>query len=198
MTPAARGDLIAIGTSWGGLDALRVVLGPLPADLDAAVVIAQHRAPESHPTALRNLLAASTHLPVVDASDKQPLERGVVTLAPPAYHLLVEAEHVALSVDVPVAFSRPSIDVLLESAAESYRERCVGVVLTGANDDGAHGLALVRALGGTAVVQDPETAERGEMPRAALRAVPEAHVLPLGQIPALLVQLCGTARLEVA
>jgi two-component system chemotaxis response regulator CheB len=131
-------------------------------------------------------------LNVYDGDDKQPIERGHVYLAPPDYHLLVEGEHLALSVEAPVAFSRPSIDVLLESAAEAYGERCVGVVLTGANEDGARGLARIRELGGATIVETPDTAERPEMPRAALAAVPDARVARLDQIAPLLVELCGT------
>ncbi len=185
-------DLVAIGTSWGGLDALRVVLGGLPADLDACVVVAQHRGPDSHPTALRGLLGAVTALHVVDADDKLPLQRGVVFLAPPDYHLLVEGDHLALSIDAHVSYSRPSIDVLLETAGEAFRERSAGVVLTGANADGATGLARIAELGGAAIVQDPESSERAEMPRAALQAVPSARVVPLEAVAPALVQLCGT------
>jgi two-component system chemotaxis response regulator CheB len=191
-------ELVVVGASWGGLDALRRLLRELPADLDAAVVVAQHRAPESHPTAFRDLLAAVTRLKVCDVDDKQPLAAGSVFLAPPDYHSLVEGEHLALSVEGAVSFSRPSIDVLFESAAESFRERCVGVVLTGANDDGAHGLKRIAELGGTAIVQDPATAERDEMPRAALAAVPEARVTSLEEIPGLLVELCGTRTKAVS
>jgi two-component system chemotaxis response regulator CheB len=193
MTAAPSHDLVVVGTSWGGLDALRVVLRNLPADLDATVLVAQHRSPESHPTALRDLLGAATLLTVTDAEDKQPLRRGVVALAPPDYHVLVEEDHLALSADAAVAYSRPSIDVLMETAAEVMRERCVGVVLTGANDDGAHGLARIVELGGAAIVQDPATAVRGEMPQAAVRMVPTASVLPLEEIAPRLVELCGTA-----
>jgi two-component system chemotaxis response regulator CheB len=188
--------LVAIGASWGGLDVLRVILQDLPADLNAAVVIAQHRSPESHPTAFRDLLGAVTRLRVREAADKDDILAGNAYIAAPDYHLLVDPGGISLSTDEPVLYARPSIDVLLESAAESYRERCVGVVLTGANDDGAHGLARVVELGGTAIVQDPETALRDEMPRAALRAVPEARVLQAGEIASLLVDLCGVARVS--
>jgi len=187
-------DVVAIGTSWGGLDALRILLHGLPADLDAAVVVAQHRAAASHPSAFRDMLGAVTLLTVCEAEDKQPLVHGHVFLAPPDYHLLVEGSHLALSVAEPVAFSRPSIDVLLESAAESCRDRCVGVVLTGANDDGARGLARIHDLGGAAVVQDPASAERPAMPRAALAAVPDARVAPLEEIAGVLVELCGQGK----
>ena len=184
-------DLVAIGASWGGLDAVREILRALPADLDAAVVVAQHRSPESHPNAFRDLLGAATRLTVCEAGDKDRVEPGKVYVAAPDYHLLVEDGELALSTDEPVLHSRPSIDVLLESAAESYRERCVGVILTGANEDGARGLARVAELGGAAIVQDPETAARAEMPQAALAAVPDAQVAALASIAPLLVSLCG-------
>jgi two-component system, chemotaxis family, protein-glutamate methylesterase/glutaminase len=186
-----RHSLVAVGASWGGLAAIRAVVRGLPAALAAAVAVVQHRAPDSHPTALRELLAAATPLTVCEAEDKQPLEHGRVYLAPADFHLLVAGDHLELSVDAAVGHARPSIDVLLESAAESFRERCVGVVLTGANDDGAAGLRRIADLGGAAIVQDPDTAERGEMPRAALRAAPGARVLPVDEIAPALVALCG-------
>ena len=187
-------DLVAIGASWGGLEVFREVLRDVPAELDAAIVIAQHRSPESHPTAFRDLLGAITRLPVREAGDKDDLQRGTVYIAAPDYHLLVDPGSLSLSTDEPVQFARPSIDVLFESAAESYRERCVGVVLTGANDDGARGLARVVELGGTAIVQDPVEATRDEMPLAALAAVPQARVAKAAEIAPLLVELCGTAK----
>jgi two-component system chemotaxis response regulator CheB len=187
-------DLVAIGASWGGLDAFRDLLRDLPAELDAAIVIAQHRSPESHPTAFRDLLGAVTRLRVCEADDKDGLRAGTVYVAAPDYHLLVDRGSLSLSTDEPVQFARPSIDVLFESAAESYRERCVGVVLTGANDDGARGLARVVELGGTAIVQDPTEATRDEMPLAALAAVPGARVARAAEIAPLLVELCGTAK----
>jgi len=171
---------------------LRTILRALPGDLDAALVVAQHRGSDAHPSAFRTLLGAVTRLKVCDGDDKQAIDRGYVYLAPPDYHLLVEGDHLALSVEEPVAFSRPSIDVLLESAAEAYREQCVGVVLTGANDDGARGLARIRELGGATIVEDPARAERPEMPRAAVAAVPDARVAQLDEIATLLVELCGT------
>jgi two-component system, chemotaxis family, protein-glutamate methylesterase/glutaminase len=197
MTAPATHHLVAIGASWGGLDVLREILRDLPAELDAAVVIAQHRAPESHPTAFRDLLGAATRLRVREAADKDAILPGTAYVAAPDYHLLVEPDFVSLSTDEPVLYARPSIDVLLETAAESYRERCVGVVLTGANDDGARGLARVAELGGTAIVQDPATAQRDEMPRAALRATPSARIALIAEIAPFLVELCGVARVSV-
>jgi two-component system, chemotaxis family, protein-glutamate methylesterase/glutaminase len=190
-------DLVAVGASWGGLRALRVVLGGLPREFPAPVVVVQHRSAESHPTALRDLLGAATRLTVHDAGDKQPLEPGCVYLAPPDYHTLVADDHLELSVDAAVGHSRPSIDVLFETAAEARRERCAGVVLTGANADGARGLARIAELGGAAVVQEPRTAERAEMPRAALAAVPTARVVPLEAIPGALVELCDKREVRV-
>jgi two-component system chemotaxis response regulator CheB len=189
-------DLVVMGASWGGLDAVRAILASLPPELDAAVLIAQHRSADSHPTAFRDLLRASTRMPVCEAGDKDPLRTGTVFIAPPDYHLLVDRESVSLSTDEPVQYARPSIDVLFQSAAESHRERCAGVVLTGANADGARGLRRIAELGGAAIVQDPAEAVRDEMPRAALGAVPEARVVPTGAIAPLLAELCGIAKVH--
>jgi two-component system chemotaxis response regulator CheB len=197
MSAAGAHQIVAIGASWGGLDVLREILSDVPAELDAALVIAQHRSPESHPTAFRDLLRAVTRLRVAEAGDKDELRAGTAYIAAPDYHLLVEPGRVSLSTDEPVLYARPSIDVLFETAAESYRERCVGVILTGANHDGALGLARVAELGGAAIVQDPATAQRDEMPRAALEATPSARIAPVAQIAPLLVELCGLARVSV-
>jgi two-component system chemotaxis response regulator CheB len=190
-------DLVVVGASWGGLQALRTLLRGLPPELGAALVVVQHRSAHSHPTVLRDLLAAVTALPVRDADDKCSLEPGHVYMAPPDFHTMVEGAHLELSVDAAVEYSRPSIDVLFESAAESFRDRCVGVVLTGANADGAAGLARIVELGGAAIVQDPESAERPEMPRAALAAVPSATVVPVEAIAETLVELCAERGVAV-
>ena len=199
MSSAQAGvhDLVVVGASWGGLAALRTVLGVLPAELGAAVVVVQHRSADSRGSGLRDLLGAATELRDCEAEDKDPLEPGRIYLAPPDFHTFVERDHLSLSVDAAVEYSRPSIDVLFASAAESHRARCVGVVLTGANADGAAGLARIADLGGAAIVQDPETSERSEMPRAALAAVPSARVAPLGEIGSLLVELCDTSAVRV-
>ena len=186
-----NGELVAMGASWGGLEALRAILRALPPELGAAVAVAQHRSPESARSGLRDLLGAATRLVVRDAEDKDELHAGTVYLAPPDYHLLVDGRSLALSTDEPVQYARPSIDVLFTSAAEALRDRCVGVVLTGANADGARGLARIAELGGAAIVQDPDSAARPEMPRAALAAVPRARVALVGEIPGLIVEHCG-------
>jgi len=185
-------ELVAIGASWGGLHAIGRVLETLPADFASAIVIAQHRQADSDHGRLTRLLDARCALAVCEAEDKQTLDAGTVLVAPADYHLLVEPGWVALSLDPPVRFSRPSIDVLLGSAADAYEERAAGVVLTGANADGADGLARIASRGGAAIVQDPETAERREMPEAALAATPGARVMALAHIGALLTELAGT------
>jgi two-component system chemotaxis response regulator CheB len=174
-------ELIVIGASWGGLNAVGEILAALPESFSCAVVVAQHRRAETR-DGLASLLALRTRLPVVDVEDKNPIDPGRVYLAPPDYHLLIEPGYFSLSVDERVHYARPSVDVLFESAADAYRERVIGVILTGANEDGAAGLARIKARGGVAVVQDPRTAERHEMPKAALAKTHADAVLPLTEI----------------
>jgi len=185
-------ELVAIGASWGGVHAVSTVLEALPPAFGAAIVVAQHRSPDAETDTLSQILDARSALSVLDAEDKQELRPGCVLLAPQDYHLLVEPGSVSLSVDEQVHHSRPSIDVLLSSAADAYADRAAGVVLTGANADGAQGLARIAARGGAAIVQDPQSAARREMPDAALTATPAARVLELEQIGALLAELAGT------
>lgn len=187
-------ELVAIGASWGGLHAVERVLEALPCDFGAAVVIAQHRRPDSEDGRLTQLLAAHCMLDIREAEDKQTLDPGTVLVAPADYHMYVEPGSVALSLDPQVHHSRPSIDVLLSSAADAYRQRAAGVVLTGANADGAAGLARIARRGGVAIVQDPETAARREMPAAALAATPGARVAALDEIGPLLTELVGTRQ----
>jgi two-component system chemotaxis response regulator CheB len=175
-------ELIVIGASWGGLNAVGEILAALPAELGCAVVVAQHRRGDTPEGGLAGLLALRTRLPVADVEDKSPIQSGRVYLAPPDYHLLIEEGYFALSVDERVNYARPSIDVLFQSAADAYGERVVGVILTGSNQDGAAGLARIKARGGVAVVQDPRSAERHEMPAAALAATHADAVLPLAEI----------------
>jgi two-component system chemotaxis response regulator CheB len=179
-------EVIVVGASWGGLQAVGTFLESLGPQTSAAVVIAQHRSAEGF-SELAELLQTNTDLPLRDAEDKDPIVPGTVLLAPQDYHLLIEAGGtVALSTEERVQFARPSIDVLFESAADAYREKCIGVVLTGLNEDGAAGLARIKRLGGVAVVQDPRSAERGEMPTAAIAATDVDVILPLGEIGAFL------------
>jgi two-component system chemotaxis response regulator CheB len=181
--------VVAVGASWGGLHAVGVLLAGLPADFRPAVVVAQHRGPDG-PAHLAEALGNRAQLPVVEASDKQALEPGHVYIAPANYHLLVDAEGLALSTDEPEHFSRPSIDVLFESVADAFREEAIGVILTGASEDGAAGLARIRGNGGIAVVQDPETAARRRMPEAAIAAGSANKILALDEIAGFLADVC--------
>ena len=144
-------EVIAIGASWGGLQAVGTLLEGIPQQLDQTIVVAQHRSAESSRGVLESLLQRHIGRPVSEPGDKEPLEPRHVYVAPADYHLLVEDSHFALSVDARVQFARPSIDVLFESVAEVYRDRAIGIVLTGANEDGAAGLAAIKRNGGVSI-----------------------------------------------
>jgi two-component system, chemotaxis family, protein-glutamate methylesterase/glutaminase len=180
---------IVIGASAGGLEAVGSVLDALPEDFAAAVVIVQH-IPANAGDALVRRFQRHCRLPVREAEDKEPITAGTVFVAPPDFHLLIEPDRrFGLSREERVNFSRPSIDVLFETAAEAYCGELVGVVLTGASADGAAGLSRIKRMGGLGVVQDPETAEVDVMPRAALEACAVDHVLPKAAIGPFLVSL---------
>jgi len=183
-------ELIVIGTSWGGLQALSRLLEGLPDDVHQPIVVAQHRSTESETVVLGRLLQHHTRRLVGDPDDKTPLEDDHVYLGPPDYHVLIEGNHLALSTDAPVWFARPSIDVLFQSAADAYRERAIGIVLTGANTDGAEGLARIKHRGGVAIVQDPATSHKRTMPDAAIAATAADAVLRLEEIPGFVYGLC--------
>lgn len=182
-------EALAIGASAGGIDALIQLLGGLPAGFALPVVVVLHL-PEDRESLLGEVFGRRTLLPVREATDKQPVEAGTVYVAPPGYHLLMEADRsFSLSCDPPQHYSRPSIDVLMESMADALGARLVGVLLTGANEDGAAGLARIGAAGGLAVVQNPEEAASPEMPRAALALRTPDFVLALKEIGNLLSHL---------
>lgn len=185
-------EIVVVGTSLGGLKALQVLLAGLPKDFPLPMVIVQHRGKGSDDL-LRALLKNAASLPVREAEDKEQIVPGVVYLAPADYHLLVEAGDFMLSTDAPVEFARPSVDVLFESAADAYGAGVIGVVLTGANADGARGAAAIKRRGGLVLVQDPVTAEAAAMPEAA-SAVGCDHILPLLDIPPFLVQLVSESK----
>jgi two-component system, chemotaxis family, protein-glutamate methylesterase/glutaminase len=173
--------IVVVGTSWGGLAALRTIVQGLPADFPLPVVLVQHRH-RSSDALLARLLQERTRMPVCEVEDKMPICGGQIFVAPPDYHLLVDEGSFALTTDAPVRYSRPSIDVTFSSAADVFAERTVGVVLTGANADGSEGLRRISDRGGVAVVQQPETAESTTMPAQALLAVPNAIVLSVMEI----------------
>lgn len=185
-------SVVAVGTSWGGLSAMATLLGGLPEDFPIPIVIVQHRGKDSNQL-LSQLLQDSTALSVCEIEDKDVLEAGRVHVAPADYHVLLEYGYASLTIEEPVRFSRPSIDVMFDSAANTYGERAIGVVLTGANEDGSRGLAHIVERGGRALVQDPKTAEVPIMPQAAMRAVPSAEVLPLDKLGPRLVELSREA-----
>jgi two-component system chemotaxis response regulator CheB len=172
--------LVVVGASFGGFDALKTVLGGLPAAFPVPLAIVQHQG--SPGTGLAGLLQRYTALAVVEAEDKDDIRPGYVYLAPPGYHLLAEHGSLALSIDPPVVHARPSIDVLFESAADVYGPGAVGVILTGTGQDGAAGLARIKRAGGLTIVQHPATAARPAMPLAALAVAPVDLIVPLGQI----------------
>jgi two-component system chemotaxis response regulator CheB len=179
-------EAIVIGTSAGGVEALSVLLPALPPDLRVPVLIVLHL-PRDRPSRLVEIFVPKCALPVQEAEDKAPAAPGTIYFAPPDYHLLVDAgPSLALSADEPVLFSRPSIDVLFESAAEVYGETLLAIILTGASQDGASGLDAVRRAGGFTIVQRPDTAQAPLMTEAALARGPADVVLPLDGIADLL------------
>jgi len=181
-------DLVVVGTSWGGLAALRTLVAGLPETFSMALVLIQHRHKDSDHL-LRVLLQERSALEVCEVEDKMLLEHGRIYVAPPDYHTLVEPGHFSLSTEAPVRYSRPSIDVLFESAADAYGPSSVAVLLTGANDDGCRGVCEVKRRGGLTLVQDPCTAVRRAMPDAAIATGAVDKVLTLDQIATLLNEL---------
>lgn len=186
-------ELIVIGCSLGGMNALQVILSNLTRDFCVPIAVAQHRHKKSN-EGLPAYFRRQTDLRVVDAEDKQWIQPGHVYLAPADYHLLVERNgargELNLSVDDAVRYSRPSIDVLFESAADAYRDRVVAIVLTGANDDGSRGAARIKARGGMVIAQHPDSAEAPAMPRATIEAVRVDRILRLEAIAPFLTEVC--------
>jgi len=187
--PAAT--LAVIGASWGGLHAVGTLVAALDERNRMSIVVAQHRSPDGPSDVYVRTMQNRCSLPVSEPDDNEPLEAGHVYIAPPDYHLLVDEGHLTLSADLPVRFSRPSIDVLFESAADSYGKAVVAVVLTGANDDGCRGAVRVKEEGGIVLAQDPGTAERREMPDGVIASGAVDEILPLPEIAARLNVLGG-------
>ncbi len=184
--------IVVMGASLGGLRALETVLASLPAEFPLPVVIVQHRKTDAEET-LVALLKEHCPLPVSEAEDKVEICAGQVYLAPGDYHLLVEDGNFALSTEEPVHFARPSIDMLFESAAETFGRGVIGVILTGTGNDGALGLARIKQRRGLTVVQEPESADSEGMPKAAVAASAVDCVLPLEGIGPFLVETCCSA-----
>jgi two-component system chemotaxis response regulator CheB len=185
-------EIVVVGASLGGLNALMALLSGLPASFPLPLAVAQHRYrdPEGD---LAAFLQRYSALEVLEADDKQPVAAGHVYLAPADYHMLVEPGALTLSTEAPVLSARPSVDVLFESAADAYAGRAIGIILTGASDDGALGLAKIKRRGGLALVQDPATAECAVMPLAAIAATHTTHVLALEAIAPFLIEVSRQA-----
>jgi two-component system chemotaxis response regulator CheB len=183
-------EAAVLGVSAGGLNALRTIIPKLPASFPLPVAIVQHLDAQSE-SYLADWLSRESAIAVKEAEDKEMLRPSTAYLAPAGYHLLIEPDRtLSLSVDDKINFSRPSIDLLFESAADAFGPALIGIVLTGANADGARGLKAIKRCGGLAVVQNPATAEAPFMPQAALNATPVDHVASLEQIAPLLQRLC--------
>lgn len=183
--------LIVIGTSLGGLHALEVVLRGLGQSFPVPIAVAQHRGKIDG--RLAGLLQSHTALTVKDAEDKDPLAPSTVFVAPADYHLLIDGHTCALSLEAPISFARPSVDVLFESAADSFGSDVIGVILTGSSRDGALGAAKIKAAGGTIAVQDPAECEGPEMPQATINNTAVDRVLKLDEIAPFLIDCCRKA-----
>jgi len=184
-----RYEAIVIGVSSGGMNAMKVMFSLLPKDFNAPIIIVQHIGAHSDNLWVR-LLNEKSNLPIKEADEKEKIENGKVYIAPPNYHLLIEKDRTfSLTVDKQVNYSRPSIDVLFESAAEVYAGKLIGVILTDSNNDGTNGIKRVKECGGLTIIQDPDTAESAFMPKSAIAAIKPDYVLSLEGITELLITL---------
>lgn len=180
---------VVIGVSAGGMTALDTILPKLPKDFCLPLIIVSHRHPNSDDYFERHL-DEKCAVPVKQADQREKITPGTVYVAPPNYHLLIEDDLTfSLSLEAPVHFARPSVDVLFQSAADAYGPQLIGIVMTGANDDGSRGLKKIKEMGGLTVVQDPKSAEIPQMPRAAIAAANPHYILPLREIPGFLTGL---------
>ncbi|MDP6924590.1 MAG: chemotaxis protein CheB [Candidatus Scalindua sp.] len=189
ITKDNKYKVIVIGVSTGGLKAIKAILSVLPSEFALSIIIVMHRHKETDGY-LERSLDGECKIHVKQADEKEEIKAGIVYVAPPNYHLLIEDNGTfSMSVEGHVNYARPSIDVVFESAAEVYGKELIGVILTGANKDGSRGLKKIKEAGGLAIVQTPETSEVAEMPRAAIAAVDPDYVLPLDELGLLLRKL---------
>ncbi len=185
---------VVIGASAGGIKALSTVLSALPKEFPLPIIIVQHLYPHSS-SRLAQILQKQSHLKIKEADEKEVIKNSVIYIAPPNYHLLIEEDRTfSLSVEGPVNYSRPSVDVLFETAALAYKSRLIGMILTGANNDGNFGVKQIKRRGGYLIIQDPETAEADSMPKAAIAAAKVNKILPIKQIGPYLLQLVNRSK----
>jgi len=184
-----RYEAIVIGVSSGGMSAMKIMFSLLPKDFNTPIIIVQHLNARSDSQWIK-LLNKQSNLNIKEADEKETIEAGNIYVAPPNYHLLIEKDKTfSLTIDERVNFARPSIDVLFESAAEAYRNKLIGIVLTGSNNDGTNGIKRIKELGGFTIVQNPKTAESDYMPRSAINAIEPDYILPLENIVELLIKM---------
>jgi two-component system chemotaxis response regulator CheB len=174
-------NIVVIGASWGGIEALKIIFSSLTAEFPLPVAVVLHRGRDTGEN-LCPLLQKYSPLKVKEAEDKEAIMPGNIYIAPADYHLIVEEGHFALSIDEQVNYARPSIDVLFESAADSYKNKVTGVILTGANRDGTDGMKAIKSKGGFTIVQDTDTAESRFMPESVIKNVKTDRILPLNEI----------------
>lgn len=189
MNKKGKYQAIVIGTSAGGLFALSNILEILPHDYPIPVIIVQHRSKDQR-NLLEEVLQSKCRIRIKQADEKEKVENGFVYIAPPDYHLLIEEDRTfSLSCDPPVHHSRPSIDVLFETAALAFRETLIGIILTGTNADGALGITAIKKMGGTTIAQDPKDAEFPIMPETAIATKQIAYIRTLEEIGVFLLKI---------
>ncbi len=182
-------EAIVIGLSSGGMNAMKILFSLLPAGFSLPIVIVQHIGPRSDNLWIK-FLNEKSNLYIKEADEKEKIEPGIVYVAPPNYHLLIERDKTfSLTIDERVNFARPSIDVLFESAADAYKNKLIGVVLTGSNNDGTKGVKRIKEYGGLVIIQNPEMAESAYMPASAIAVIKPDYILSLEDIPELLIKL---------
>src|SRR5665647_1282864 len=184
-----RYEAIVIGVSSGGMNAMKVIFSLLPKGFSIPVIIVQHVSAHSNNQWIK-LLNDKSNLYIKEADEKEKIENGTIYIAPANYHLMIEKNKTfSLTIDERVNYARPSIDVLFESAAEAYKDKLIGVILTGSNNDGTNGIKRIKECGGLAIIQNPETAESSYMPASAIATNQPDYILSLEEITALLIKL---------
>jgi two-component system chemotaxis response regulator CheB len=185
---------IVIGVSSGGLNVLKILLPELPADFCLPIIIVQHIGPHSENYWI-DILNGLCKLTIKEADEKEIITKGNIYIAPANYHLLVEKDHtLSLSTEEKVNFARPSIDVLFESAAEAYKDKLIGIILTGSNNDGINGIKKIKEYGGLVIIQDPNTAESRYMPTSAITAISPDYILSIEKMLNLLIGLNNPSK----